>query len=367
MSTITLDKPTASKLMAEFGSQVLAHPILKRVRSESLEQIYAPSGPPISAVVGPTGVGKTTLSSNIEKEILIEDKERMLADPGYIPIIRVEAPAPELSRASWGDFYKRTLIQLKEPLIEQKGTDVIDPGQRKSRKGQSVPDLRRSVENCFRCRMTRVFLIDEAQHLSRVPHGRHLKDQMETIKSMASLSGVRIVMIGTYELLDLLSLNGQLARRTGVIHFPRYRYEVPDEFEAFQNILGMFQSRLPLPCKPSLVDQAEMIYLGTLGCVGLLKDWLSRALWRALNEGVDKLIQAHLKASAYHTSSLKKIAEEISEGESRLAEDVDCEKSIRLLLGMPQGEQNRETGAAPVPRRNWRVGERAPVRDRVGV
>jgi thymidine kinase len=353
--------------MAEFDTKVLAHPILKQVRSELREQIDAPSGPPISAVVGPTGAGKTTLSNNIEKEILLEDEERMQADPGYIPIVCVESAAPELSRFSWGDFHKRTLMKLKEPLIEWKGSDVFESGQRKVRRGQSVPDLRRSVENCLRYRKTRVFLIDEAQHLTRVPHGRHLKDQMETIKSIASLSGVRIMMIGTYELLDLLSLNGQLARRTGVIHFPRYRYEVADEFKSFKNVLGMFQSRLPLPCEPSLVDQAETVYLGTLGCVGLVKDRLSRALWRALNESADRLTAAHLKAVAYHPSSLKKIAEEIREGESRLAGEVDCERSIRLLLGMPQGEQSREGDAAPTPRRTWSVGQRAPVRDKVGV
>lgn len=316
--------------------------------------------------MGPTGAGKTTLSNNIEKEILLENEERMRADPGYIPIVRLEAPAPELSRPSWGDFYKRTLIQLKEPLIEQKGSDAFEAGQQKTPRGRSVPDLRRSVENCFRYRKTRAFLVDEAQHLTRVPHGRHLKDQMETIKSLANLSGVKIILVGTYELLDLLSLSGQSARRTGAIHFPRYHYEVLDELKAFQSILGMFQSRLPLPCEFSLVDQAETIYLGTLGCVGLLKDWLSRALWRALNEGGGKLTAAHLKASAYHTSSLKKIAEEISEGESRLAADVECEKSIRLLLGMPQKERS-EVGTPPTPRRTWHVGQRAPVRDKVGV
>lgn len=312
-------------------------------------------------------MGKTTLSNNIEKEILLKEQERMRADSGYIPIVRIEAPAPELSRFAWGDFYKRTLVQLKEPLIEQKGTDEFEPGQRKVRKGGGVPDLRRSVENCFRHRSTWAFLIDEAQHLTRIPHARHLKDQMETIKSMASLSAVRIIMVGTYELLDLLSLNGQLARRTGVIHFPRYRYEVADEFKAFQNLLGMFQNRLPLPCEPLLADQAETIYLGTLGCVGLVKDWFSRALWRALDEGSSKLTAAHLKASTYHSSSLKKIAEEIREGESRLAEDFECEKSIRLLLGMPQGRPAPEDDTAPAPRRAWQVGERAPVRDKVGV
>ena len=79
MSTTTLDKAAASKLMAEFESKVLGHPVLKQVRSAVLEQIYAPSGQEITAVVGPTGVGKTTLSNNIEREILLEEQDRMRA------------------------------------------------------------------------------------------------------------------------------------------------------------------------------------------------------------------------------------------------------------------------------------------------
>ncbi|HWD93695.1 MAG TPA: ATP-binding protein [Verrucomicrobiae bacterium] len=367
MTATTSEKQSINHLMAEFEAKVMAHPILKQVRSELLEQIHAPAGQAISAIVGPTGAGKSTLSNHIEKEILLENEEDMRADPGYIPIVRLEVPAPELSRPSWGDFYKRTLTELKEPLIEQKGTDLPEMAGRKSAKGRSVPDLRRAVENSFRYRRTRAFLVDEAQHLTRVPHGRHLKDQMETIKSIANLSRVKIILIGTYELLDLLSLNGQSARRTGAIHFSRYRYEVSDELKAFQNIVGMFQSRLPLPCEPSLVDQTETMYMGTLGCVGLLKDWLSRALWRALKEGSGKLTIAHLRASAYHTSSLKKIAEEIREGESRLAGDVECEKNIRFLLGMPQPDRNVEGGAQSAPRRTWNVGQRAPSRDKVGV
>jgi hypothetical protein len=355
------DKAQVSRVIAEFKAKVLAHPILKAVRTGLLEEIRTTSDQPIHAVVGPTGVGKTTLSENFAQEILLQEQERMRAEPGYIPIARVEVAAPEMSRFDWGGFYKDAMEKLKEPMIERKGTDLLVRGPRKS-----LSDLRRAFENCLRNRKTHDLLADEAQHLTRVPHGRHLKDQMETIKSLASRSKVRILLIGTYELLDLLSLNGQTARRTGVLHFRRYRYESGEELRVFQNIMGMFQSRLPIPVEPPLIDQAEMIYLRTLGCVGLLKDWLTRALRRALTAGDAKLTTEHLLASAHPAASLKTMAEEIREGESRLAEELDAEESIRLALGMPAGDEHREGGAPPAPRRAVRVGERAPIRDKVG-
>ena len=356
------DNAQVAKAIAEFKAKMVVHPILRAVRSQLLEEIRTRSDQPISAVVGPTGVGKTTLSESIEKEILLEEHERMRAEAGYVPIVRVEVAAPEMSRFDWVGFYKDALEKLKEPMIERKGTDVLVRGP-----GKSLSDLRRAVVNSLHYRKTLGMLTDEAQHLTRVPHGKHLKDQMETIKSLASLSGVKILLIGTYELLDMLSLNGQLARRTGVTHFRRYRYESGEDIRAFQNILGMFQNRLPLPVEPALIDQAELIYLRTLGCVGALKDLLTRALRRALNANEAKLTTAHLQASAHPAASLKRMAEEIQEGESRLAEEVDAERIIRLLLGMPAGDLHREGGTAPVPRRAVHVGERAPIRDKVGV
>src|SRR5262245_15715820 len=127
MTDLNPDKERVASVMADFQDKVLAHPILKSVRSELLENIHAPSGRPIIALVGPTGIGKTTLSNNIEREILIDNEQQMRADPGYVPIIRVEAPAPEMGRFAWADFYTRTLEKFNEPLIDRKGTDVFVP------------------------------------------------------------------------------------------------------------------------------------------------------------------------------------------------------------------------------------------------
>jgi hypothetical protein len=42
MTTTTPEKLSVDQLMAEFEAKVVAHPILKQVRSELLEQIHAP-------------------------------------------------------------------------------------------------------------------------------------------------------------------------------------------------------------------------------------------------------------------------------------------------------------------------------------
>ena len=77
MPDVKPDKAQVASVMADIETKMLAHPILHRVRSELLEQIHAPSGQRITALVGPTGIGKTTLSNNIEREILIANEEQI--------------------------------------------------------------------------------------------------------------------------------------------------------------------------------------------------------------------------------------------------------------------------------------------------
>ena len=56
--------------------------------------------------------------------------------------------------------------------------------------------------------------MDEAQHLKKFASGRRLLDQMDILKSLASLTDTIHVLIGTYELLGLADLSAQLNRRS---------------------------------------------------------------------------------------------------------------------------------------------------------
>jgi hypothetical protein len=93
-----------------------------------------------------------------------------------------------------------------------------------------------------------------------------------TIKSIANLSQITHVLTGTYELMMLRHLNGQLSRRSVDIEFNRYLSDNPEHREAFINCLWTFQQHLPLPKTPELVDQWDYFYERSIGCVGVLKD-----------------------------------------------------------------------------------------------
>src|SRR5207253_2450185 len=67
-------------------------------------------------------------------------------------------------------------------------------------------DFQYAVEQALRHRRPAAVLIDEAQHLAKVPSGRRLADQLDVIKSIASHTGTVHVLFGTYDLLAFRNL-----------------------------------------------------------------------------------------------------------------------------------------------------------------
>src|SRR5690606_28175779 len=115
------------------------------------------------------------------------------------------------------------------------------------------------------------FMIDEAQHIARIASGKSLRNQMDTLKSLASVSMVPFVMFGTYELLKFRNLSGQLIRRGIDVHFPRYKAKLEEDRASFQSVLWTFQKHLPFKVEPKLVEHWEYFYVHSIGCVGNLK------------------------------------------------------------------------------------------------
>jgi len=100
------------------------------------------------------------------------------------------------------------------------------------------PELRQALEQALRHRRPAAVLIDEAQHLTKIASGAPSSDQLDCLKSLASLTGCVHVLIGTYELLPCRNLSAQLSRRSLDIHFRRYRIDNPDDVVAFQRVIS---------------------------------------------------------------------------------------------------------------------------------
>jgi archaellum biogenesis ATPase FlaH len=287
----TLLKQPEAMRYGYFRSYTVAHPKLKEANDTLSDAIQEAIPGSLILVCGPAGAGKTTPRLRTERRIATEMLKELDADPGRFAVIGIEAIPPDYGNFNWKDFYTSVLEKLDEPCI----ADKIKPSKLKANdntyKSQvtsrvtSATGLRQATEQALKHRRPSTLLVDEAQHLAKMSSGRKLQDQLDSIKSLASRTKIPIVLIGTYELLSFRNLSAQLSRRSVDVHFRRYCAEQNDEIKAFKNVLWSFQRHLPLSEEPDLVGDWDYFYERSVGCVGVLKDWITRALAKALKDG----------------------------------------------------------------------------------
>lgn len=158
-----------------------------------------------------------------------------------------------------------------------------------------------------------------------------------------------------------------MSRRSIYIHFPRYDAAKASDRRTFTRILQTFGEQMPLPEPPDLVPSREYLYERSIGCVGILKDWLVRGLATAIRQTAPTLTIKHLEKHALSVSQCDRLIEEAARGESQFREDADALERLRLRLGFPARTHSTEIPAeATNDRRRPRPGQRYPKRDAVG-
>ena len=368
-----------------FRGAIIGHPSIDNAQKELLSAISMATPDSLIFVFGPAGVGKSTLCNSTTNKIITELLPSLKSDKERIPIVSIELPAPGPRKFDWRETFRLLLYELQEPLIDRKRTPQtnhdLDPNWGSGNKLSStlrfanrkpaVNDYRHSYETSLRHRRPVAVLLDDAHYLSKVSGG-DLLSQLDLVKSLASRSGIPHVLFGTYELLAMRNLSGQISRRSVDIHLRRYTAEDTDQ-DTFASAVASLCARMPLPNCPTLDDDSDYLFERSAGCVGVLKTWMAKALHHALSKGLPTVSLEHMEQQTYSDAALTQMLTEIVEGERR----VDTGGS-RYLEAKKQFFGKEETGILSSsqvedkkprqqkPRAKRRVGERWPKRDPIG-
>src|ERR1041385_6448057 len=104
-----LTRPPEERL-AYFRAYTVAHPVDADAKDKLMASISESEPNSLVFVFGPTGVGKTTLRLKVEQVISNELRPGLEQDRGRIPVVGVEAIAPESSALSGVEFENRSIM-----------------------------------------------------------------------------------------------------------------------------------------------------------------------------------------------------------------------------------------------------------------
>ncbi|MBA2077103.1 ATP-binding protein [Rhodanobacter sp. PCA2] len=235
--------------IARIKETCVQHPRFMGASNQMNLAIHAISMGEVIPLVGPSRWGKTRM---LREAIGAHLGARPNA-AGRMPVICVEAEnAGPSGIFSTKDFMARCLEAIHHPFY---GKDVedLDPAETSSYKPRReqlihrTPErsLRAAFESALRHRGTEVLVIDEAHHVQYVAGGNEAAARvLDSWKCLANAAGVKLVLSGSYEILDLLLLAPHLVGRQQTIHLPRYRGAEESDIRAWAGVLAHYSQFL---------------------------------------------------------------------------------------------------------------------------
>ena len=331
----------------------ISHRNWKRAISEAFYILSCASPGDVICITGPSRAGKSSL---ILKLIEMLFGNHCYEDTGTMPAVVVRAiNAGNNGAFSTKAFTLRALEAVKHPLFSIQGENLEDFLAMQKMDRSTEATMRIALEKAFEARKTRFLFIDEAQHVKYV--GGDVQAAfavLDSWKCLAESVGLVLVVVGAYPVVDIVARSPHLVGRKHQIHFPRYQATEKD-ISSFAELLATYSDIVDLDdSMSSLVDAAELMYEGSMGCIGLLKAWLKRADAIAKIDG--KPIDAGLLRETRLTDlDLKSIKAEILAGERSL---------IKSSISSARSNERKEPHSPP--KNKSKPFQRKPTRETAG-
>lgn len=293
----------------------------------------------VISIVGPSGVGKSSLISSLTKAMFLNGNE-VSGTMNYICIVAGNFGTN--GSFSSKSFLLQMLDALEHPVFSISGEVLPTKASDYSFTRSTEHTLKLALEKALTYRGIKYIFVDEAQHIKYTVNSKaSAAGALDSWKCIAQTVGVVLVIVGTYPLLDTMKDSPHFLRRKHQVHFPRYKQEEQD-IAAFFLILRTYEKMLGGKVIDGLlVDNGQLLFEQCLGCIGILKNILQGAL--ALADFNESEITIDLLKSRFHSEyELSHMLEEMTAGEKLLSPSLSVEDKTDLNIDKSDSTSKRK-------------------------
>lgn len=334
----------------------LNHHHFRQTLAEAQAFLHAAQAGDILFIEGPSKVGRQTLIRRLFKEEVLPRKNEMMLNQELMPVVAMQAP-PMIRPET---YLRDPLNRLTEELIPETNEDkqrVMFGGYETIDDSASDDKRRRRVEILLQARGTRTLYIYNAHHLTpqKSTRNRQYRSILDILQSLADCGNARLVLVGNYGTWDADRISTSVLSRSSVIEFPAYRISESDEASHWSDVVYSLAEMLPPAFGRELLRVDGIVLDGSLGCVGLLVEWLRRAYLLKQRSSADTSFITCMEKTQLSYNQLLVLSNELYK-EPPL--EPNPRKILRSKLGIVK------TSEFTKPKR--RPGQRNPTRDPVG-
>ncbi|MEX3639612.1 AAA family ATPase [Paraburkholderia sp. BR14320] len=266
------------------------------------------AGLSIILLVGPPGVGKTTMGKILLQKLLDSFAIEIQEDPSIIPAFMSEVDAPDKDEVNFVLLYCRMCHDLLAPS-PMDGLNIVNELK------EPLEQLRSSrvmFERALWARKVKNLILDEVLHFTNT--NTDPAQYGNLLKSLSNRARFNLLLLGAYGSENLIEATGQLARRIVVVHYPRYK-ETREDFRAYCAAVKSFAEALPVRCKVDVKNCMGYLFKGTFGLLGQTFDILKESIKPCIADGERQWRDEYILRSMPSLKAQLKIAKETVRGE----------------------------------------------------
>ncbi|MEX3856488.1 AAA family ATPase [Paraburkholderia sp. BR10923] len=321
----------------------IPHGNLNRVLDDVKPLMEEDSGLSIVVIVGPPGVGKSSLGRRLLRKTLEKYSYLIQENPAIIPAVMVEVDSPDKKQEiDFGLFFARICSALLSPSVldgfatPKSISDVIDYTQKS----------RLMLERAIAGRDLRHLILDEVIHfLASSTPPEHYGN---LLKSLSNRSNFDLLLLGAYGSEEIIHASGQLARRIIILHYQRYT-DSADDYKEYATFMKSVALQMPYQFEIDLEHSIDYLFEGNFGIPGSSVDVLQKAAARCSREKYPTRCDDFLVKHMPSIKAQKEIAMETLRGEERIQPYLQnqqrvkyaTEEEMRALLAAEQAERSK--------------------------